>query len=386
MKVAYISFHNTDISEMVGVNKKISWQVGAMRKLGHYVIHGYRKNGNYIFNDGDKVYVIPIKAKRQISIRYTLYVIVRDFIISKKPDMVYLRFAGSDPAFLTLLKAVRNSISKIIIEVPTYPIGKEILSMQWAAIKAKNIKKFLSITLKFVATLLTLWQLKHYVDFIVTYWNLGKIWGIPVIPMDNGVCVDSLPLRKPQPRNRNIILIGVAALSSWHGYDRVISGMAFYMNKRKHLEHPVYFYIAGRGPEEQSLMKLASELGVSEYVKFLGTKTGPELDDLYNLADLAVASLGMHRIGLIEGSTLKTKEYCAKGIPFIYSYRELSIDPEAAFALLLPSDDREVDISEVVKFAKRCRANKKLPGEMRKLALSKYDWTVQLSKIFICCD
>ena len=37
---------------------------------------------------------------------------------------------------------------------------------------------------------------------------------------------------------------------------------------------------------------------------------------------LQVGSLGLHRIGLTEASTLKVREYWARGIPFLLSYED----------------------------------------------------------------
>ena len=68
-------------------------------------------------------------------------------------------------------------------------------------------------------------------------------------------------------------------------------------------------------------------------VFFWGAKSGDELKDFVNRADIGIASLGMHRLGLNVASTLKVKEYCAYGLPFIYAYTEKAIEENCEFAL-----------------------------------------------------
>jgi hypothetical protein len=41
------------------------------------------------------------------------------------------------------------------------------------------------------------------------------------------------------------------------------------------------------------------------------------LNDIYNISDIAIDSLGRHRSNVMYNSTLKGKEYCAKGLPIV---------------------------------------------------------------------
>ncbi|MEI3231140.1 MAG: hypothetical protein V8S24_07840 [Gordonibacter pamelaeae] len=67
--------------------------------------------------------------------------------------------------------------------------------------------------------------------------------------------------------------------------------------------------------------KLVSELKLEDFIVFAGAATGSKLDAFFDDADVAVGSLGLHNRGFL-GLTMKSREYCARGIPFIYSFPE----------------------------------------------------------------
>ena len=66
---------------------------------------------------------------------------------------------------------------------------------------------------------------------------------------------------------------------------------------------------------------------------------------------MAVASLGRHRTGVMISSEIKTREYMAKGIPFIYS-TEIDVfrDAHEDFALQISIDDQPVKMKDVLNF------------------------------------
>jgi glycosyltransferase involved in cell wall biosynthesis len=382
LNVIYVSFVNINAKEMIGVNNKITWQVNAMRELGHYVIHGYYKNNTYVFSNGQVEEEILINTKNKLSIRKSIYKALEALIIKEQPDLIYIRFAGCDNYFISLLKKIKPFTKKIIIEIPTYPILKEKYSLLQTFIKNKQLKPIIGTIIKILLIIFNSHKIKKYVDSIVTYMDYKTIWGIPVIKIDNGVCVDKIPMKKGSNNTNEIVLIGVANVSHWHGYDRIIEGIYNYSNERQENTYTIRFKIVGHGPEIERLKHLVQKYSLNEYVEFHGTQTGENLNLLFDSSDIAVSSLGMHRIGLVQGSTLKTKEYCARGIPFIYSYKEKEISEDLPFAMLLPSDDSYVDINSVINFVNMVREDKLIGEKMRKFAYEHYDWKKQMEIIF----
>ena len=105
----------------------------------------------------------------------------------------------------------------------------------------------------------------------------------------------------------------MANLSFWHGYDRMIKGLYNYYQNNNNF--PVFLKFIGDGPEKQKLMFLVEKLKLQQYVSFKGKVDGKELDVHFDGMHIGIDVLGMFRRGFNESSSLKAREYCARGIP-----------------------------------------------------------------------
>lgn len=195
----------------------------------------------------------------------------------------------------------------------------------------------------------------------------------PCITIGNGFDVASVSVRKPLPFAGNELrLLCVANVSRWHGLDRVLHGLAVYSGTFE-----VTLHVAGDGQELPSIRQLAEDLGIVDKVIFHGFMSGRELDSLFDQCHIAVGSLGVHRIGLREASTLKAREYCARGIPFIYGIPDPDFSNNFPDLLYLPADETSVDVKEVIKFASETYADPYHPQKMRCYAMEHLDWSVK---------
>lgn len=100
-----------------------------------------------------------------------------------EPDFLYIRFGPLDRKFLQFLKELRKRYgsAKILMEIPTYPYRGELLhSVTMVPFYFKDI--------------FYRGQLKRYIDRIVTLTDDRIIYGIPTIPIMNGVIVDDIPI------------------------------------------------------------------------------------------------------------------------------------------------------------------------------------------------
>ena len=80
------------------------------------------------------------------------------------------------------------------------------------------------------------------------------------------------------------------------------------------LEHGCYFYVGGDGPLRAELEKLASGLGASEYIRFLGRLSDADLELAYSAADVFILpTIALECYGLI------TVEALSFGCPVISS-------------------------------------------------------------------
>ncbi len=194
------------------------------------------------------------------------------------------------------------------------------------------------------------------------------------LTIGNGFAVQSVPVKcAPHHSGTDFHLLCVANVSRWHGLDRLFQGLARYNGMSEVLLH-----IAGDGAELPYLRKLANDLGISDQVVFHGFLTGEALNALFNRCHVAVGSLGAHRLGLQEASILKARDYCARGIPFIYGTSDPDFPTDFPYVLHLPADESPIDIERVLAFGQEICADPDHPQKMRRYAEERLDWSVKM--------
>ena len=276
-------------------------------------------------------------------------------------DFVFIRKNIFDGMYFKMLKAMKlaNPNIKIIVEIPTYPYFQE-----WNRIIDKPlIWKEKRVIPKVAADKL--------VDYYLTLTDDAEIFGIPTIKFDNCIEVDEYVQKKNQPKANELHLLGVALLASWHGFDRVIIGMSeYYKNAANSTK--VFFHIVGEGPELMNLKSLVKQYGLEQFVLFEGKQHGEKLDEIFDNANIGVGSLGIHRKGLENARSLKNREYCARGIPFIKSGGD-SVFEDYEYCLSFPNNDDPIDISKIISWSENIDyVNASVA--MREYARRNFDW------------
>lgn len=116
-------------------------------------------------------------------------------------------------------------------------------------------------------------------------------------------------------------------------------------------DRAIRLHLAGGGESLPGLRRLTEKCHLNDRVEFCGPLDSKELSCLYDKCTFAIASLGMHRIGIEVASTLKTREYLAKGMPFLYA-GEVDVFQRAPLDLCLraPADDSPIDIKGLIGF------------------------------------
>ena len=165
--------------------------------------------------------------------------------------------------------------------------------------------------------------------------------------------------------------------SYWHGIDRFIRGLhehnAHYANSTK-----IVLHIVGDGPELPHLKELTAELNQQDNVIFHGFKSGKELDEMFDMCHIAIGSLAGFRAGLTEFSSLKNREYCARGMPIIMASKDVDIPTDWEYVQMVPEDDTPIDMNTVVDFANRVMADPEHPQKMRRYAEEHLDWMAKM--------
>lgn len=260
--------------------------------------------------------------------------------IPKECRVIYIRYLCFDFGFLHFLRRIKKQKKniKIIIEIPTYPfIGERIGLIK--IIKAKKEEFFAQF-------------LKKYVNRIVlTAGDFNYLYGVKVINAINGTDFSRISPREcsNHEKTTDIHIISVANMAFWHGYDRVLQGMAQYYksdNQRK-----VIYHIVGKGEIVSELRKYVKRMGIQDYVIFHGCKWGKELNRIYDQCEVGIEVLGKHRCKMAAVSSIKSSEYGAKGLPMISSVT-IGIENRETmpYILKISSDETALEINQVILF------------------------------------
>lgn len=367
MKIFFLHFFG--MSSHSGISKKILYQTEALKRLCNDVELCYLEidsSGNQYRVCGE---VVIEKLGSGFMTRYTKWFRYRkltEYILDNCTDVIYIRsFYNTTPQLLRMLRKLREAGIKIVMEFPTFPYDEEV---RGGALKTRLI---------FFVNKLFRSRLKKFVNKAVTFSEYSSIHGIPTIRISNGIDFSAIPVKQPIS-GENIQLIGVADIHIWHGFDRVIMGLRDYYSRSQN-GMKVYFNIVGDGDtnEISRLKRLASELGLVEYVYFSGYLSGELLDQAFNNAVFAIASLARHRTNISNIKTLKNREYAARGIPFAYS--EVDEDFEGMpYVLKVKADDSAINISNIIDFLTKFNMT---PVEIRNTILNKLSWDIQMKEV-----
>jgi len=344
-----------DESSNIGVANKIKGTVRAAQDLG-YTAHSCLIAGGNIRSHMEMAYMIAW-SKAQI-------------VMLRSPSYAGLLAMGA-------MIIARLRMRTIIVEVPTphtTVLRELILCNQSFGIK---VIKVLSMIL---AGPWALWPASRIIQCAEegSWYSLGN--RSRTVKIGNGIDVDSIPMRQvfPQWPAESLRLIGVAKVTFWHGYDRVIRAIAKVLKDPKQ-KFDIHFTIVGDGPEITALKQLTAILKVQNNIDFTGQLNKNQLRFYYESSHLAVGSLGLYRTGLKEASGLKAREYLSVGIPFIAAGSDPDFDGNESFRICVSNDESEVSIVELFSNLETLHLSD--PTICRKFAEQNLDFRRKLSKM-----
>lgn len=333
-QLLYIAPVIIDLEKLNGVSKKILNHYKIFSKLYNASMIAYGPDCLYYFHDD----LIETISLGKINRRLKIYSFINKNLAVNNYNCIYIRYHLSDFLFLNVLRSLSQNKTKIVIEIPTFPYKHELL--KW---KKGVIRYFVDATSNVF--------LKLYVGRIVTYSDDREIFGIKTINTINGIIYDDvIPVQKTVYTADEINLISVSFTMNCHGYDRLIEGLNNYY--RQGGNRNIVYHLVGEGDEILKYKELVVKYGIEKNVIFYGFKGGDELDAVYHKADIAINSLAIHRIGLKTESTIKSKEYAAKGLPIVSSYEidAFSADDNKKYVHKISDDDSAVNINKLIEF------------------------------------
>lgn len=320
-KVVY--FARFDESQFPGISKKIRGLLAAFQR-------GCWEAECLILPDG-------LRSSPELMVK----------IMQMRDCLLIFRNTFSLPLFLFPLLIARMRGCRLVLDIPT-PVSAVVEEFKGRS----DIGRFNILLRKLYVNLIFPWGLMAF-HRIIQYSHeaapLVSMFSYKTKILSNGFDVRSCTLRQRsiKPIDKELTLLGVAKLSYWHGFDRVIAGIGEYRKK-----YPdgilIKFIVIGDGEVVNSLRELAASVGVDGCVIFPGFKSGDALDEYFSTCDLGVASLGLYRIGIDFASVLKSREYASRGLPFINSGTDPDFNPLPSFVFNVANNASAINFSEVL--------------------------------------
>ena len=372
MKILFLVYHG--FSPHSGISKKIHYQVKGLKENGHdtrlcyydFSPEGHRcryVDGNIIKDYGTG----NLAAIRQ---RFD-YDCIYDYCVREGIEFVYARcFQNANPWLISFFKKLRKAGIHAVTEIPTYPYDQEFQHFE------------LKIRLELKIDQLFRKKLYQQMDALVTFSDAERIFGQRTIRISNGVDFDSIPLHEPLTMNHELHLIGVAEVHSWHGFDRVMTGIGEYYSQNQMANNhkpDVYFHVVGGVHPSQMtncFQPIIEKYHLQDKIIFHGQLFGDALTDVFNQCLFAIGSLGRHRSGITVIKTLKNREYATRGIPFIYSETDSDFDRQS-YVLKAPADESPINIQGIINFLDTFTMQ---PTEIRR-TVEHLSWRIQMYRV-----
>ena len=368
MKGIFLYNKNIDMLHLSGIDKKVILQNDEFNKNGlkcRIVCYGKKKIN--IFNLIIQILLSKLPFFNGCpELRYSDEFSKVDFMYFRRPDAM-------SRDFINTLKKIKenNPKVKIIMEIPNYPYEDEL--------RLKLINKLLVVKDRIFRKKLSL-----YIDRIAIQNPLEELYGIKTIKFRNGIDIESISVRNPERLKENEINIcAVASLEPWQGYERVFEGLRLYYENH-HNNIKILLHIAGRGSELKYYKRLVCKYNLDNYVTFYGRISGDGLMKLYDKCSLALDAFGRYKTNNYLSTSLKSREYLAKGLPIITGCKTDVLSDTFPYFLEFENNDTVVDFNKILDFYQRVYSLKnpsEVVKEIRKYAVENCDISVMIKPI-----
>lgn len=325
----FIIYKPIDEERPSGIEKKILKQCECFKSVG-------------IFVETFVAVEFPGLSSRELD-----YISQFDFIYFRKQHTV-------DVCYVEMLHKIKkkNPNCKIYMDIPTYPYQGEYNTSLRGRISLM-IDSFFCHFLKGIVDKVILTGEQSIKDF-------HKIKTINIL---NGIELRGFPADVNSCED-GIIRIGcIGRFSPWHGYERIIEGLAnYYSNGGTRI---VSLLFAGDGPELAAYKRLVENYQLENNVSFLGHLSESELDEVLSQLDFGCCSLGRYKSRLDVIGDLKSREYLANGIPLITGCDIDILKPiDFCYQVKYRNDQSPIEIDRIVDFYDKHLKYKK--NEVRK--------------------
>jgi len=376
MKVAYVYY--LAVENQIGIEEKVRQQARALKTAGLDSMDIIVLNPVKDETEGNLSFV-KFKGSR-FPLNYYDYFYRRYQLIERSVDLkgyetIILRYPLADKSgieFCRKYKVISEHNTDELSELrsrlktavsPLEKIGRRILLAQeekYAGPTLRNCRGMISVTGEIEA------------------FERRRSGGRPAaITIANGIDVANIPFTGFKPfdgKQLDLLFVGTS-FRPWHGIERIIGSLNQYQGKIELTLHLVGHIT------RQELAPLVQGL---DRVRFHGPMNVAELSELTPTMNLAFSTMALFRKEMEEACSLKTREYTARGIPFILAYEDpdlKDVEPEYRFFLRFGNNESRLDMEKIIQFAQEMSPkNREISAYMRKYAEEKMDWQVKFKQ------
>ncbi|MCC6818438.1 MAG: hypothetical protein IT245_06080 [Bacteroidia bacterium] len=180
------------------------------------------------------------------------------------------------------------------------------------------------------------------------------------------------------PKRLNLIFLkGAVTFAEFNGLDRIFKGIANYNG-----DWNIHFYLYGKNLEWES--QQVSSLGIQNKVSMSGFIDKDDLDKKMSEIDLGLGAFGIHRKGLTSTTTIKAREYFARGLPFIFGHHDPDISghPDLKKCCLeFEANDSDIDFVKVIDWYESISDFYELAAFMNHFSLKHLDYEIKMKRL-----
>lgn len=356
----------------IGTTSKIYSEINTLRKKGIDVYYtAYLEYGVAVFNNNDeRVAYKELKGNMssvlfRIKRKNELIELAYRFLKENRFDLCLLRLNVLNHKYIKMLKEMKKNAFVMMESLSYFP------NMKFSDGKGKGYYLILA-SLKWHR-----FSLKKYVDLMLTEGEISSFYGIPCVEFGMGVDVKRFKEHEYTGEKNNLNMLMVGCASDYHGTDRIIKSLISYYKTND--VHDVNLHLVGDILEDDQ--KLIRESDIKDSIIVYGRKYGADLEQIYDRCNIALGPLAQHRMKK-KDTGLKTKEYFAKGIPYVYSGHEVLIEDDYPYIFQVEDSEELIDIEEIKRFYNSIKDNENLACEMREKARNVFSWDKIFDRVF----
>lgn len=253
------------------------------------------------------------------------------FVEDNKYDFIYIRRLMLKIIFASPYLRKLSKHVPIVYEIPTWPLDKTYS-------KSMDLRNKLEFTIFDKVS-------KDFSLIPVVLCNDVKLpdkW----IPFLNSIDIDRYPTPTKPELNSTINILTVSNMANSHRYERLLYAIKNYTG-----DYNISVTMISRDTEPyRNVKKLAEELKLTGIINFRGEMKITDIAQIAGKYHIGIGILTYGEENRTIDTSLKNKDYCAMGLPFISTCKDLSFPAPFKYHYIVNNDSFEFNLEPIIKW------------------------------------